>query len=162
MKITNTMYWLASQMPKPDDTIYGRQVPQALSLVEEYLEKHFAAYDPISAVYAAIQGRVTPGMVAAVRATSPAMYAQLGSVIAEELSKVDAKTADPRVVAGLSLFMGNLDPMYTGKFIMNLQSTYAQTATQDGVIQGGAANVPRAAQPGSGNSQLTTSQRQQN
>lgn len=162
MKATNTMYWLASQMPKPDDTIYGRQLPQPTSMQEEYLEKHFAAADPLSVVYAAIQGRVTPAMVAAVRVTSPAMYAQLGSIVAEQLAMADAKTADPQVITGLSLFMGNLDPMYTGKFIMNLQSTYAQTPTQDGVIQGGAANMPRMPHPGSGNSHLTTSQRQQN
>lgn len=161
MKIVNTMYWLAAQMPKPDDTIYGRQVPQPLSLQEEYLEKHFAAYDPISVAYAAIQGRVTQGMVDAIRVTSPAMYAELGSVMAEQLAKVEATKADPKVVSGIGMFMGAIDPMYTGPFIMQLQSTYAQTSTQAGVIQGGVGNIPNRNQPGSPNSQLTTSQRQQ-
>jgi len=160
-KMVNTMYWLASQMPKPDDTIYGRHAPEPLSLVEEYLEKHVAAYDPLSVGLAVFSGRVTPGMIDAVRVTAPAMYAEMNSIFAEVLSKVPADKANPKVVTSIGMFMGGLDPMYTGNFIMQLQSTYAQTTTQDGVINGGVNNIPNRNQPGSANSQLTTSQRQQ-
>jgi hypothetical protein len=162
-KMVNTMYWLASQMPKPDNTIYGRQVPQPLSLVEEYIEKHVAAYDPISVGYAAINGRITQGMVDAVRVTSPAIYAELNSMFAEMLSSAPSNQANPKVVSGIGLFMGGLDPMYTGEFIMQLQSSYAQTATQDGVIQGGPNNIPNPKNGSpAGNASMTTSQRQQN
>lgn len=162
-KMVNTLYWLASQMPKPDDTIYGRQAPQPLSLVEEYIEKHVAAYDPVSVGFAAIQGRITQGMVDAVRVTAPAMYAEMNTIFAEMLAQTPAKKANPKVVSGIGLFMGGLDPMYTGNFIMQLQSSYAQTSTQDGVIQGGVGNIPnaRAGTP-AGNASMTTSQRQQN
>ena len=158
-KMVNTLYWLASQMPKPDDTIYGRQVPQPLSLVEEYLEKHIAAYDPVSVGFATLQGRVTPGMVDAVRVTAPAMYAEMNAIFAEMMGKVPANEANPRVVASIGLFMGGMDPMYTGDFIMQLQSNYSQTATQAGMQRGGPNNMPNPKDPGQ--SSFTTSQRQQ-
>lgn len=159
-KMVNTMYWLASQMPKPDDTIYGRLLPHPLSEVEEYLEKHVAAYDPISVGYAAILGRATPAMVDAVRVTAPAMYAQMNAGFAEVLAGVDALKADPNVVAGIGLFMGGLDPMNTGEFIMQLQSTFAQTSTQDGVIRGGVNNMPNPSNPQDPRSGFTQAQRQ--
>jgi hypothetical protein len=73
---------------------------------------------------------------------------------------VPADDANPRVVTGLSLFLGNMDQMYTGEFLSRLQSNYAQTQTQDEVIQGsqgGPNNRPLDAK----NNQTTTSQRQQ-
>lgn len=159
-KMVNTLYYLAGEMPKSDDSIYGRQVPQPLSLVEEYLEKHVAAYDPVSVGYAVAEGRVTPGMVSAVRVTAPSTYAQMNLMYSEMLAKTPAKEANPRVVASIGLFMGGLDPLYDGNFISKLQSSYAQTPTQAGVIQGGPNNMPNPSQ-GSGNSEYTTSQRQQ-
>ena len=59
----------------------------------------------------------------------------------------------------MRMFMGGMDPMYAGDFIMKLQSSYAQTPTQQGVIQGGANNMPNPKNPGQ--HQTTTSQRQQ-
>ena len=159
-KMVNTMYWLASQMPQMDQTIYGKMVPTPTSLVEEYLEKHFAAVDPLSVAYAALQGRVTPGMVDAVRVTAPAMYAELMATFAGALSEVDAHEADPKIVASISLFLGGADPMYSGDFIMQIQSSYAQTTTQDGMMrQGGANNMPNPKDPGQ--NPYTTSQGQQ-
>jgi hypothetical protein len=158
-KMVNTMYWLASQMPKPDDTIYGRQVPQPLSLVEEMLEKWVASYDPVSVGFAVLEGRVTPGMVDAVRVTAPAMYAEMNTIFAEMLGKVAANEANPSIVSSIGMFMGGMDPMYSGDFIMQLQSTYAQTATQDGMQRGGPNNMPNPQDPGQ--SSFTTSQRQQ-
>jgi hypothetical protein len=162
-KMVNAVYWLANQMPRPDDTIYGRAAPSPLSEVEEYLEKFLSVQDPISTAYAALQGRITPGMVSAVRVTAPAMYAELNSVFADALANIEANKADPKVVAGISLFLGGLDPMYSGDFIMKLQSSYAQTTTQQGVIQGGVNNMPnpKTGSP-AGNAASTTSQRQQN
>jgi hypothetical protein len=159
-KIVNTLYWLTSQLPKPDDTIYGRQAPQPLSMVEEFLEKYVSAYDPVSVGHASLEGRVTPGMVDAIRVTNPAMYAEMNVIFAEMLAKAPARDANPIVLAGIGQFLGTVDPTYTGDFIMQLQSTYAQTTTQQGVIQGGVNNMPNP-QPGSGNSAHTTSQRQQ-
>ena len=159
-KAMNTMYWLSSQMPKMDQTIYGKNLPTPTTLVEEYLEKHLAAGDPLSVAYAALRGRVTPGMVDAVRVTAPAMYAELMATFAEVLAEADAETADPKVVSAINLFMGGTDPMYSGDFIMQIQSTYAQTTTQDGMMrQGGPNNIPNPHDPGQ--SPYTTSQRQQ-
>lgn len=159
-KAMNTMYWLASQMPKMDQTIYGKDLPTPTSLVEEYMEKHLSAADPLSVAYATLAGRVTPGMVDAVRVTSPAMYAELMATFAEVLAEADAETADPKVVSAINLFMGGVDPMYSGDFIMQLQSTYAQTTTQDGMMRsGGANNMPNPKDPGQ--SPYTTSQGQQ-
>jgi hypothetical protein len=158
-KLVNTMYWLASQMPKMDQTIYGKQLPAPLTLVEEYLEKHFAAMDPLSVAYATLEGRVTPGMVDAIRVTSPAMYAELMVTFTGELSKIDAHTADPKVVAAISLFLGGTDPMYSGDFIMQLQANYAQTAEDDQAAQGASGNMPNPKGPEQ--NAHTTSQRQQ-
>ena len=158
-KMVNTMYWLASQMPKADDTIYGRQVPQPLSLVEEMLEKYVAAGDPLSVGFAVLDGRVTQGMVDAVRVTAPAMYAEMNGIFADMMGKVTANEANPKVVSAIGMFMGGMDPMYTGDFIMQLQSSYAQTATQDGVMRGGPNNMPNPQNPGQ--SAYTTSQGQQ-
>jgi hypothetical protein len=157
--MVNTMYWLASQMPKADDTIYGRQVPQPLSLVEEMLEKYVAAGDPISVGFAVLDGRVTQGMVDAVRVTAPAMYAEMNAIFADMMGKVAANEANPKVVSAIGMFMGGMDPMFTGDFIMQLQSSYAQTATQDGVMRGGPNNMPNPQD--AGQSPFTTSQRQQ-
>jgi hypothetical protein len=159
-KITNTLYYLAQELPVPDQTVYGRGLPQPLSKVEDFLEKYVASQDNISVVYAAIEGRATRGMVDAVRNTAPEMYAELSVMVSEALGRVPADDANPRVVTGLSLFLGNMDQMYTGEFLSRLQSNYAQTQTQDEVIQGsqgGPNNRPLDAK----NNQTTTSQRQQ-
>jgi hypothetical protein len=158
-KTVNTMYYLQSQMPKRDTTIFGRNTPQPMSAVEEFLEKWAAAYDPVSVGYEALQGTVTPEMIDSIRSTSPRTYSELQIVIAELLSQVPAEKANPSALVGASLFLGGLDPMYSGDFISALQSNYAQTAAQDEVING-----PR--QMGSIRSRgaersLTTSQRQQ-
>jgi hypothetical protein len=124
------------------------------------MEKHLAAADPLSVAYATLQGRVTPGMVDAVRVTAPAMYAELMATFAEVLTEADAETSNPKVITAINLFMGGTDPMYSGDFIMQIQSTYAQTTTQDGMMrQGGANNMPNPQDPGE--SPYTTSQRQQ-
>jgi hypothetical protein len=158
-KMTNTLYWLASQMPKPDDTIYGRQVPQPLSLVEEMLEKWVASYDPVSVGFATLEGRVSPGMVDAVRVTAPAMYAEMNAIFADMMGKVPANEANPRVVASIGMFMGGMDPMYTGEFLRQIQTSYAQTSAQSEMSSGGPNNMPNPKQAGQSN--FTTSQRQQ-
>lgn len=158
-KTVHTIYYLAGNLPRPDDTVYGRMVPQPLSEVEEYLEKHIAAYDPLSVGFASIMGRVTPGMVDAVRWTNPAIYAEMRVAFAEALSQAEATKADPKVVSGISMFLGELDPMYTGGFLMNLQSAYAQTSTQDGIIRGGVNNIPNNSSPQDPRSGATRSQR---
>jgi hypothetical protein len=66
------------------------------------------------------------------------------------------------VVAGLSVFLGNLDPMYTGDFIMKTQSTFAQTSTQDELIngpRGGGNNIPNNNSPQDPRSGATQAQR---
>ena len=135
-KTVNAIYYLASQMPRTDDTLYGRHVPQPLSGVEEFLEKYVAAYDPVSVAWAALRGEATPQMIDAVRVTNPKTYAELQLKIVEALARADAEKANPNAVAGASLFLGGMDPMYNGAFILQLQSTYAQTQTQDQVING--------------------------
>jgi hypothetical protein len=159
-KVANSLFYLQSQMPKRDMTIFGRNAPQPLSAVEEFLEKWAAVYDPVSVGYEALQGTITPAMVDAVRATSPATYAEMQVTIAELLSQVPADKANPSALVGASLFMGGLDPMYSGDFIAKIQSSYAQTAAQDEVMNG-----PRpGGQATAGSGQpigLTTSQRQQ-
>jgi hypothetical protein len=158
-KMVNTMYWLASQMPKRDDTIYGRQVPQPISLVEEMNEKWVAAMDPVSVGYATLEGRVTPGMIAAVRVTAPAMYAQMNMIFAEMMGQVEARKANPRVVAAIGLFMGGMDPMYSGEFLRQIQANYAQTSAQSEMSSGGPNNMPNPKGPEQ--NAHTTSQRQQ-
>lgn len=159
-KMVNTLYWLASEMPRPDSTFYGRGAPQPLSEVEEFLEKWMAAFDPVSAAYAHLAGEGTPGMVDAVRVTSPAMYAQINLQFAEALQTVDPLKADPNVVASIGQFMGGLDPIYTPDFIWELQSTFAQTASQDGVVRGGVNNMPNPSNPQDPRSGFTQAQRQ--
>jgi len=77
-----------------------------------------------------------------------------------------ADKANPKVVTAMSIFMGGMDQLYTGDFIATLQSSYAQTATQDELINGGpqqgqTGQAANRNQPGSANSQQTSSQRQQ-
>jgi hypothetical protein len=158
-KAANAVYYLASQLPRVDKSLYGAHVPPPLSGVEEWLEKYVAYYDPISVAYAALEGRVTKAMIDSVRITNPAIYAELQSIVAEQLTKVPAINANPQAVAGASLFLGGLDPIYGGDFIYQLQSGYTQTTTQDQVISG---PRPRGQIRNSGSQrQLTSSQRQQ-
>jgi hypothetical protein len=164
-KTANTIYYLQSQLPSTDDTLYGRGVPQPLSAVEEFLEKYISAYDPISVGYETLAGRVTTEMVDAVRITNPKTYAEMQVTLAETLMKTPMDKANPSVVAAISTFMGGLDQMYTGEFISQVQSNYAQTTLQHNMISGPgnpvAGTVSNRNQPGSANSQMTASQRQQ-
>ena len=165
-KAMNSMFYLQSQLPPQDMTMYGRGVPQPLSAVEEYLEKWTAAYDPVSVGYATLEGTVTPQMVDSLRITSPHMYSQMQVEFANMLMQAPADKANPKVVTAMSIFMGGMDQLYTGDFIATLQSSYAQTATQDELINGGpqqgqTGQAANRNQPGSANSQQTSSQRQQ-
>lgn len=155
-KATNTIFYLQSQLPPVDDTIYGRGSPQPLSAIEEFMEKFLAAADPVAVGYEVASATITPEMVNSLRATNPEVYAQMQVEVANALSKVPAEKANPQVVAAASTFMGGLDPLYTGDFIAKIQSNYAQTSAQDQVINGGQrrANNPGAEQG------LTTAQRQ--
>jgi hypothetical protein len=156
-KAANTIFYLQSQLPPVDDTIYGRGSPQPLSAIEEFMEKFLAAADPVACGWEVYAGTCTPQMVNSLRATNPEFYAQMSAELANVMSKVPADKANPKVVAAASIFLGGLDPMYSGDFIMKLQSNYAQTATQDAVINGPRRPVRN---PGA-ESSLTTSQRQQ-
>lgn len=156
-KATNFVFYLQSQLPPTDDTVYGRGSPQPLSAIEEFLEKFLAAVDPVAVGYEVYQGTVTPQMVNSLRATSPAMYAEMQVELANNLAKVPADKANPKVLAAAGIFMGGLDPLYSGDFIAALQSNYAQTQTQDQVINGPRRPVNN---PGA-EASLTTSQRQQ-
>jgi hypothetical protein len=121
------------------------------------MEKFLAAADPVACGWEVYAGTCTPQMVNSLRATNPEFYAQMSAELANVMSKVPADKANPKVVAAASIFLGGLDPMYSGDFIMKLQSNYAQTATQDAVINGPRRPVRN---PGA-ESSLTTSQRQQ-
>jgi hypothetical protein len=142
-KAMNTMFYLQSQLPPVDQTIYGRGVPQPLSAVEEFLEKWTATSDPISVGYAAFDGSITPQMVNAVRATNPKLYAEMQVEMANAMMQAPAEKANPHAMRGITIFMGGMDPLYSSKFMADLQSTYAQTSTQDEVING-----PRKPMPG--------------
>lgn len=156
-KAMNTLFYLQSQLPPQDDTIFGRGVPQPLSAVEEYLEKWGAAADPVSVGYEVFKGTLTPQMVDSVRVTSPNLFAQMQVELATIMSKVPAEKANPKVLSAASMFMGGLDTLYTGDFIAKIQSNYAQTETQDQVINGPRRPMPNPAP----STQATTSQRQQ-
>jgi len=156
-KTANWVFYLQSQLPPVDDTIYGRGAPQPLSAIEEYMEKFLAAADPVAVGWEVYSGTVTPQMVESLRATSPEFYAQMSMELAHVMSRVPADKANPKVVAAANIFLGGMDPMYTGDFIMRLQSNYAQTQMQDQVINGPRQKVNN---PGA-ESSLTTSQRQQ-
>jgi len=156
-KAANTIFYLQSQLPPQDQTVFGRGVPQPLSAVEEFLEKWGAAFDPISVGYEVLSGTVTPEMVNAVRVTSPKLYSEMQVDLAYSLSQVSAEEANPQVLAAANIFMGGLDNLYSGDFIAKIQSSYAQTPTQDQVINGPRNRVNN---PGA-KSSITTSQRQQ-
>ena len=139
MRSANTMYYLASQMPKPDQSFYGRHVPPPMSRVNAFLDKAMAAAEPMSVGIAAVEGRVTPGMVHALRNTSPAIYAEMMNVFSEQLHAltVEERRNAPRyTVLGIESFLGGMNPAHVGMSLMQLQSTYAQTAEQNQAIQG--------------------------
>jgi len=156
-KAVNTVFYLQSQLPPVDDTIYGRGSPQPLSAIEEFMEKFLAAADPVAAGWEVYAGTITPQMVNSLRATNPEFYAQMSAELAYVMSKVPENKANPKVVSAAGIFLGGLDPLYSGDFIASLQSNYAQTATQDAMINGPRQKVKN---PGA-ESSLTTSQRQQ-
>jgi hypothetical protein len=88
MKTTNAMHYLQSQLPRRPQGFYTRDDVQPLSKVEEFMEKYAAALDPISVGYAGLDGSITKSMVDSIRATSPAMYAELQVIVSEQFEKV--------------------------------------------------------------------------
>jgi len=135
-KMVTTTYYLAGQMPRPDRSLYGKNLPTPQSKVDEFLEKWAASYDPLSVAYAALDGQITKGMVDAVRNTNPAKYAQLSVLMAQGIDTADPHKVPRATVAGINTFLGGMDPLYTGDILIQLQSNYAQTAAQDQVING--------------------------
>ena len=141
-KMVSTIYYLKGQMPRPDRTLYGKNLPPPQGKLEEFLEKYVASYDPLSVAYAALDGRITKGMVDAVRNTNPAKYAELSATMAFELDNADPLKVPRSTVAGINTFLGGMDPLFTGDTLIELQSNYAQTPAQDQVI-----NQPRSPLP---------------
>lgn len=159
-KTVNTIMYLQSQLPPQDDTVFGRGVPQPLSAIEEYLEKWVSAYDPVSVGYEVYKGTITPQMVDSLRVTNPKLYSTMQVDLAETMSRVPAEKANPSVLAAANIFLGGMDPLYTGDFIAKIQSNYSQTVGQDQVINGGHGAQGSIKNPGAEQG-LTTSQRQQ-
>ena len=160
-KAVGTMYYLASQLPKAELSHYGKDVPVAPAIKNNFLDKLVAAVEPVSVGVAAVTGRVTPGMVEAVRITNPSIYAEMMTVLSEEITKLtpEQRRKAPRVtLMGVEAFLGGMNPTHVGISLMQLQSTYAQTAGQQQAIQG-TGNTMKNPGPQASGSDYTTAQR---
>lgn len=152
----NAIFWLQSQTPRTDRSIYGSGVSKAKR--DEYLEKFVAAIDPMSVPEAALLGRATKGAVDSLRVTNPELYAQIGIVASEVLAESDLASMPRSVQNGLNQLLGGIDPLYTGPALLELQSNYAQTPAQQQVT-GGAGGMPDGSNPQKPGNQFTFTQR---
>lgn len=155
---TQSMFWLNAQLPRTDRSLYGRQLPTPKAKRDVFLEKFVATADPMSVPEAALTGRITEGMVEALRVTNPALYAEVGIVVSEMLDQVDLVKAPRQVLNGLNQLIGGIDPLYTGPALLELQSNYAQSQGQQQVIQGGQ-SMPDGSNPQKPGNQFTFTQR---
>jgi hypothetical protein len=125
---TSTMYYLAQAMPKRRNTLYRTETPRTQK--EAFLQTVSAVLDPISVAYAALEGRVTPNMVDAIRATQPAMYAEISNQLSEAVMQADPSKASRKAINGVNLFLGGVDPLYRGDVLFQLQNHYTQNQVQ--------------------------------
>jgi len=138
-KAASMTYYLATQLPKPDISYRGEGVPPPPARVNEFVDKLIAAYEPISVGIAAAEGRVTPGMIASLRNTNPAIYAEMVTVMAGELQALspEQRRKAPRAsLLGIETFVGGLNPANVGLSLVQQQSNYAQTQAQQQAIHG--------------------------
>ena len=153
-----TVFWLNQELPKKDRSLYGRELPLGHAKRDLYLEKFMAALDPMSVPYAAFDGRVTGGMVSALKATNPVFYTEVGVILSEVMNYADPVKAPRQVINGFNQLLGGVDPLYTGPALLELQSNYAQSQGQQQVIQGGQ-SIPDGSNPQKPGNQFTFTQR---
>jgi hypothetical protein len=125
---TRTMYYLAQVMPRRRNTLYRTETPRQQK--HAFLQTFAAILDPISVAYAALEGRVTPNMVDAIRATQPAMYAEISNQLAEAIMEADPSKAPRKAINGVNLFLGGVDPLYRGDVLFQLQNHFTQNQQQ--------------------------------
>jgi hypothetical protein len=138
-RAVGSVMYLASILPKDDKSYLGQSTPPHISVVDDFLDAFMATYEPISVGVAASMGLATPKMVRAIKATNPAVYAEMYSVITEEMAKL---TPDERLkvsditIHGLNVFLDGFDSKYFGQNLVHLQSTYSQTQSEEQVLRG--------------------------
>ena len=153
-----TMYWLSSQMPRQDRSLYGKNLSPGRAKRDEFLEKLVASIDPMSVSEAALVGGVTKGMVDAFRVTNPSLYAHVGVLVSEIIEQADPIEAPRKVVNGLNQLLGGIDPLYRGPALLQLQTNYAQTGMQQ-QVSGGAGGMPNSSNPQKPGNNFTFAQR---
>ena len=160
-KAAATTFYLTSQLPKPDLSLRGRSVPEPASRINAFIDKLISSYEPFSVGIAAIEGRITPGMIDALRNTNPSVYSEMTTVFSEELMGMtpeQMRKAPRNTMLGVETFLGGMNPGHVGMSLMQLQSTYAQTPEQQATIQG-TGNTMRNPTPQDPSSDYTTAQR---
>jgi hypothetical protein len=156
----NTIFWLQSQQPKSDRSVYGMGVGKAKR--DEFLEKFVASIDPMSVPEVALMGRASRGAVDAMRVANPELYAEIGVMASEILAEVDLITLPRTLQNGLNQILGGIDPLYTGPALLELQRNYAQTPAQQQVLGGQGpmqGTMPDGSNPKKPGNQFTFTQR---
>ena len=135
------MLYLNSILPKVDLSYTGDSDLIHIATIDEFLDGYFAMQEPISVGVAAAMGIATPNMVKALKATNPAIYAEMYSVVAEEMDKLTPEERlqiPPATLHGLDLLVGGLNPAAMGENLMYLQRSYSQTKSEEEQLTGGA------------------------
>ena len=153
----NMIYYLQSTLPKAPPTIYNSAVPR--QEVDVFLQRFAAVMDPISVGYSALEGRVTPEMVSALRIARPAMYTEISNELSVALQNVNPEKVSRKTMNGVQTFLGGLDPLWGGESIMQLQSGYAQNQEQDRAINGPTGEFRNTNNPQQAGNNFTFAQR---
>ncbi len=96
--------YLIQQMPKSDDPML-EGYPFSSAEIDEYGERSGAISDPVSLLYAAADGSVTPESVDALQQVFPAMYAEMAYDVIAHVSENWGELS-PEALIGYDTFLG--------------------------------------------------------
>ncbi len=133
---TQSMFWLNSQLPRRDRSLYGKGLPPSKGKRDAFLEKLVAVIDPMSVPEAALLGRVTKGMIDALRVTSPSLYAQIGVVASQAIEQADPIKAPRQVINGLKQLLGGIDPCIQVQLYWNYRVTTPKPPHNNRLLEG--------------------------